>query len=150
MSFFKRFSEAFNNSKIEYAHSLPVCNDNFECIFFFEIKECEDSIVIKAIKNLCFRNIKEGTMKFYSAEKIIPKTVLDNVIGREIQTLISIDEELDLEDKYCEMYEKYYEIKEKGAVSEHMLMLLVEQLKKIPSASKMLNIYLFLFNMKNV
>lgn len=142
MDFFDRFLHAFNNSKIEYEHSLPICNEKYEFLFFLDCVTSDNKCFVKTIDKVYVRNINDSTIKCYEASDIIPEKYLANVVNQEIVPLSSIDKELDLEESYYKLYEKYYS---NICSSNSTLLFDIEIcLKNIPISKCMLEIYAFL------
>ena len=150
MDFFKRFSQAFVNSKVEYEHSLPICNEKYEFLFFFDCTSSDGKCILNQIDNIYIRNIKDSTILCCSAKKILPEYILNSVIGKEIISLETIDEELDLEDKYYELYERCYKAIKKNADVKKLFAEIVSMLNNLPVASVMLNIYAYLIRVNNL
>lgn len=150
MDFFKRFSEGFINSKVEYEHSLPICNEKYEFLFFFDCVSSNGKCILNQIDNIYIRNIKDSTMLCCSAKKLLPEHILNSVIGKEIISLETTDEELDLEDKYYELYERCYEAIKESADVENLFAKIVGMLNNMPVASGMINIYAYLVRMNNL
>ncbi len=142
MDFFDRFVMAFSESKIEYAHSLPICNKKYEFLFFFDSTNKDGKSFVKSIDSIYVRNISDMTMNCYDAKQIVPKEYYSLVEGREIIYLDSVDEELDLEDQYFKLYETYYNSLD--SIDETLLLEIEGLLKKIPISKCMLEIYAFL------
>lgn len=109
MNLTERFSTVLSSIEFQLARSLPVLDKEKEIIFFYKTEEINSTEYrISDIRYVVIRDIKSGRIEKKNATEIIPDTILNSVIGSINTHIMSVEQELETEDKYYEYYEKLY------------------------------------------
>lgn len=147
MSFNNRFSNLFTTIEIELAHSLPITNGSKEIMFFYEENESDNGkAVLGEVKYVAYRDIKNGELSKVLANEVIPSNILENINGIVISRNVPIEEELDKEDRYFEIYEKVFADISQGKKDKRTITKLYQVLKDLINCQEIMSIYNYLFD----
>lgn len=110
MNINERFSSVLSSIEFQLARSMPVFNGGKEIVFFYKIDEINKTeYKISEIRYVVLRDIINGNIEVINANDIIPEKILNSVVGAVNMHTLSVEQELDEEDKYLKYYEKLIE-----------------------------------------
>ena len=118
MTFEDRFFEILNSVEVDLASSLPICNNEYEIMFFYStLPNDEYSYKFGRVEHAFARNIMSGKIVKLS----LYDTIHDAVIACENQVITPLVYDEDAyaaEDRYFENYEKFFNEKHAHSKSE--------------------------------
>lgn len=108
MTVLDRFGEILSSVEVELASSLPICNKEYEIIFFYStLPNDEYSYKFGKVEHAFARNIMTGKIVNLSLNDIAHDAVV--ACENQVITPLVYDEDAyDAEDRYYENYEKVF------------------------------------------
>lgn len=118
MTFLDRFGEILTSVEVELASSLPICNNEYEIIFFYStLPNDEYSYKFGKVEHAFARNIMTGKIVNLSLNDIVHDAVV--ACENQVITPLVYDEEAyDAENRYYDHYEAVFNGKNSMSNSE--------------------------------
>ncbi len=110
------------------------------------MKSDNGKAVLGEVKYVAYRDIKNGELSKVLANEVIPSNILENINGIVISRNVPIEEELDKEDRYFEIYEKVFADISQGKKDKRTITKLYQVLKDLINCQEIMSIYNYLFD----
>lgn len=104
-----RFRSALSSIELQLARSLPVFSGGKEVLFFYPtVDVSKTEYKIPEIRYVVFRDIKSGDTTVSSGADALPADILASVTESVNSYSLPVEEEIDAEDEYMELYENLF------------------------------------------
>lgn len=105
-----RFLSVLSSIEIQLARSLPVFGGGKETLFFYCTKDISKTeYEITEIRYAAVRDMSSGSITVSKAADIIPADIYASAVGSVNRYALAVEDEIDAEDEYSELYESLLE-----------------------------------------